>query len=68
MAKNGNRTEGADISAVSLADGGLEYLPEKSDPAGRKAADILRCYRKPKTAADVDFTDVLACHIVENMI
>ena len=68
MATDRNRTEGTYISAVQMADGGPEYLPEKSDPAGRKAADILRCYRKPKTAADVDFTDVSACHIVENMI
>ena len=68
MAPNGNRTERADISAISLADGRPEYLPEEGYPTSGKAAAVLTVSGKPKTAASVDFISVSACQTVGNMV
>ena len=41
MAAYGNRTQGTDFSAIQMADGRAEHLPEKGDPTGSEPAAVL---------------------------
>ncbi len=45
MASDDGGVERADVPAIPLADGRVEYLPKESDSHRRQAADILTLIR-----------------------
>ncbi len=68
MAADRNRVEGTHISAVQMADGRIEYLPEEGYPPSGESADILTVLGKSKSDAGLDFIDVSDCYIVGDMV
>ena len=68
MAPYDGRIEGVDPTAVSLANGRIEHLPEKSDSAGTETVGFLIRFWDAKTAASLDITSISPCHAYGNVV